>query len=380
MVASISVRKSVAAAAAYYQHMGKDDYYAREGEAPGRWEGKAAARLSLEGSVSKSDFESALEGLDPRTGERLILANGIAHTAGWDMTFSAPKSASVLWALSAENERRTIEAAHQKAVNTALHHLESNHAWARRGRRGAIKERTAGLLVAAFDHHTSRDLDPQLHTHAFIFNLAPRHDGSWGAIVGRELYLAQKDAGRIYRAELANSLERSGVEMTREADSFRVTAIPREVEQAFSKRREAIENAAETYGYSTAKGMEMAALRTRKPKQEMNREALLNMWREEAKSLGFDLKKQQIHAPKRENIQARGYENSREIRSNSLLKPGQIQPEKHAVRSEKQPEKAIQPPNVARLLQRLAATLDGPSRMSGIRFSLRQKEKEFERE
>src|SRR5690606_11595499 len=142
-----------------------------------------------------------LEGLDPRTGERLILANGIAHTAGWDMTFSAPKSASVLWALSAEHDRRTIEAAHQKAVNKALHHLEHNHAWARRGRRGAVKERTAGLLVAAFDHHTSRDLDPQLHTHAFIFNLAPRHDGSWGAIVGRELYLAQKDAGRIYRAE-----------------------------------------------------------------------------------------------------------------------------------------------------------------------------------
>ncbi len=377
MVASISVRKSVAAAAAYYQHMGKDDYYAREGKAPGRWEGRAAERLSLEGAVSKSDFEAALEGLDPRTGKRLILANGIAHTAGWDMTFSAPKSASVLWALSAENARRSIEAAHQKAVNTALNHLENNHAWARRGRRGAIKERTAGLLVAAFDHHTSRDLDPQLHTHAFIFNLAPRHDGSWGAIVGRELYLAQKEAGRLYRAEFANGLERSGAGVTREAESFRVTAIPQEVERAFSKRREAIENAAENYGYSSAKGMEMAALRTRKPKQEMDREALLTMWREEAKSLGFDLKKQQIQALKQESLHARGHEISPEMRSNPLTKPAQLQADK---RAGLQAKKAIQLHNIARLLQRLAATLDGPSRMTGLRFSLRQKEKNLERE
>ena len=377
MVASISVRKSVAAAAAYYQHMGKDDYYAREGEAPGRWEGRAAERLSLEGSVAKSDFEAALEGLDPRTGERLILANGIAHTAGWDMTFSAPKSASVLWALSNENQRMFIETAHQKAVNKALNHLENNHAWARRGRRGSIKERTAGLLVAAFDHHTSRDLDPQLHTHAFIFNLAPRHDGSWGAIVGRELYLAQKEAGSMYRAEFANGLERSGVGITREAESFRVTAIPRDVERAFSKRREAIENAAETYGYSSAKGMEMAALRTRKPKQEMNREALLNMWREEAKTLGFDLAKQQNLTPKPEVMKARGRENSLKMRSDSPSNPGQNQPEKHA---ETRSEKTITSPKITRLLQRLAATLDGPSRMSGLRFNLRQKEKNLERE
>ncbi len=377
MVASISARKSVAAAAAYYQHMGKDDYYARENEAPGRWEGRAAERLSLKGSVSKSDFEAALEGVDPRTGERLILANGIAHTPGWDMTFSAPKSASVLWALLAENERGAIEAAHQKAVNTALKHLENNHAWARRGRRGAIKERTAGLLVAAFDHHTSRDLDPQLHTHAFIFNLAPRNDGSWGAIVGRKLYLAQKEAGRIYRNEFANGLERSGLHITREADSFRVTAIPKDVERAFSKRREAIESAAETYGYSTAKGMEMAALRTRKPKQELGREALLSMWREEAKSLGFDLEKRPIRALKTQNIPTQERQNSREMRPNSLSKLGQIRPEKHA---DKQPKKAVQPPNIARLLQRLAATLDGPSRMSGIRLSLHQKERNLERE
>ena len=123
--------------------------------------------------------------------------------------------------------------------------------------------------------------------------------------------------------------------------------------------------------------MEMAALRTRKPKQEMNREALLNMWREEAKTLGFDLAKQQNLTPKPEVMKARGRENSLKMRSDSPSNPGQNQPEKHA---ETRSEKTITSPKITRLLQRLAATLDGPSRMSGLRFNLRQKEKNLERE
>jgi conjugative relaxase-like TrwC/TraI family protein len=100
------------------------------------------------------------------------------------MTFSAPKSVSVLWALSEPRDREAIESAHCLGVATALRHLEQAAAWARRGKGGAIRERTAGLLMAAFDHHTSRALDPQLHTHAFVFNLAPRQDGTWGALLG----------------------------------------------------------------------------------------------------------------------------------------------------------------------------------------------------
>ena len=270
MVATISARGGAKSALAYYSHLSADNYYTRDGEPPGRWAGEGAERLSLEGPGTRAEFEAALTGLDPKTGARLAARGGInkTHSAGWDMTFSAPKSVSVMWALSEKETRDRIENAHVKAVLKATKALEQTSAWARRGQGGRVKERTAGLLMAQFDHHTSRDLDPQLHTHSFIFNLAPRKDGTWGAIVSRELYKAQKQAGLDYRNELANELEKEGFAIERTADNFRMKAIPERIEKAFSKRRQAIEKAAEAHDYNTAKGMELASLRTRQHKQK----------------------------------------------------------------------------------------------------------------
>ena len=107
MVASISARGGVDAALGYYEHLGQDDYYMREGEPPGWWAGEGAARLSLSGPVTRSEFEAALRGVDPKTGERLAALGGKHqhHAAGWDVTFSAPKSVSVQWALSEPGDR-----------------------------------------------------------------------------------------------------------------------------------------------------------------------------------------------------------------------------------------------------------------------------------
>src|SRR5215470_10023213 len=205
MVASISARGGVQAVLKYYEHLGKDDYYLRDGAPPGRWAGEGAARLSLSGPVTASEFEAALSGIDLKIGNRLTALGGRSreHSAGWDMTFSAPKSVSVLWALSEARERATIEGAQHQAVTTAMRYLEQSAAWALRDKGGAHREPTAGLLMASFDHHTSRELDPQLHKHVFIFNLAPRKDGTWGALLSRELYRAQKRAGATYRMALA---------------------------------------------------------------------------------------------------------------------------------------------------------------------------------
>lgn len=291
MVASISARGNAAAAVSYYAHLRQDSYYSREGEPPGRWAGEGAARLSLNGPVIQSEFEKALSGIDPKTGERLVQYGGQSrnHSAGWDMTLSAPKSVSVLWALSNETARKEIEQAHRAAALSATRELEATSAWARRGKGGATQEQTAGLLVAQFDHHTSRELDPQLHTHCFVFNMAPRRDGSWGAIVSRELYKAQKDIGAVYRSELAQGLERLGYRLDRQPDGFRVATIPRSVERAFSKRRQAIEQAVEAHGYKTPKGMELAALRTRRAKQDVKSEHLFRAWQTEAAGIGFTL-------------------------------------------------------------------------------------------
>ena len=294
MVASISARKSVGAAVSYFKHMAHDEYYTGQGEAEaeadGEWDGRGAERLALEGPVSKADFEAALNGIDPRTGERLTQI-GKSNAPGWDMTFSAPKSVSVMWALSSPVDRKAIEAAHRQAVHAATTHLEDHHAFTRRGKGGSVREPVAGLTIARFHHETSRDLDPQLHTHAFIFNTAPRRDGTWGSVVSRDLYKAQKEAGAVYREHLANRLERDGHAVERHGTSFRLKCIPRDIERAFSKRRQAIEQAADVYGYRTPKGMELAALRTRQAKRPRERTALFQAWQAEARTLGFDLAK-----------------------------------------------------------------------------------------
>ena len=353
MVASISARKSVGAAIAYFKHMAKDEYYTGkdEAEADGEWDGRGAERLALEGAVSKADFEAALNAIDPRTGERLTQI-GKSHAPGWDMTFSAPKSVSVMWALSPAAERTRIEASHRQAVHAATTHLEDHHAFTRRGKGGAIREPVAGLTIARFHHHTSRDLDPQLHTHAFIFNTAPRRDGTWGSLVSRDLYKAQKEAGAVYREHLANQLERGGHAVERHGTGFRLKAIPRDIERAFSKCRQAIEQAADTYGYRTSKGMELAALRTRQAKRPRERAALFQAWQAEARTLGFNLAK------------------ARQQQAQNGAQTQHLSTRDHQART-RSPARIL--PSAQQLISAIALASRASSSMQGVQINLRQK-------
>jgi conjugative relaxase-like TrwC/TraI family protein len=375
MVATISARGGAKSALAYYSHLSADNYYTRDGEPPGRWAGEGAERLSLEGPVTRAEFEAALTGLDPKTGARLAALGGRnkTHSAGWDMTFSAPKSVSVMWALSEKATRERIEKAHVKAILKAAKSLEKTSAWARRGKGGRIKERTAGLLMAQFDHHTSRDLDPQLHTHSFIFNLAPRKDGTWGAILSRELYKAQKQAGLDYRTELASELEREGFAIERTPDNFRMKAIPRRIEKAFSKRRQAIEKAAETYGYDTAKGMELASLRTRQHKQKTETKELYGCWKSEAKALGFEFKQEKVRAP---SVQI-----GREVPSKTAVKAPAFSATNHTAPSKNLSQINAKIAQVARAVNRLAGPTQHGASSPGPRLQQRKRllERDYER-
>ncbi|WP_316185808.1 MULTISPECIES: MobF family relaxase [unclassified Bradyrhizobium] len=374
MVASISARGNAASASRYYGHLQRDDYYSRDGDPPGRWAGRGAERLSLDGPVTRTEFDAALRGIDPKTGERLaqLGGRGREHAAGWDMTFSAPKSVSVLWALSDAPERQIIAQAHRSAVLSATAQLEATAGWARRGRAGATREQTAGLLMAQFDHHTSRESDPQLHTHTFVFNLAPRRDGSWGAIVSRELYKAQKQAGATYRQALASELVRQGVRLEQQKDTFRVAAIPRHIERVFSKRRQAIEEAAKAHGYSTPKGMELANLRTRRPKRDAKLSQLANHWQAEAKALGFDLHRSPHHIHTttggRSHVElagGRGQARSPVGQPSPAAAWGAARPTQH--------QSAAQ---LGSRLGQVLRTMDQPAGMSGIRIKLRHHEHE----
>ena len=114
--------------------------------------------------------------------------------------------------------------------------------------------------------------------------------------MSRELYKAQKAAGRLYRRELGSELERLGHRLEQGSDKLRAAAIPHNVERAFSKRRQAIEEAARAHGYKTAKGMELATLRTRRAKQDMRLEELFKTWEAEAKVMGFELNRDRQNA------------------------------------------------------------------------------------
>ncbi len=292
------------------------------------------------------------------------------------MTFSAPKSVSVLWALSEPEERTAIEAAQRIAVLEATRHLEKEAAWSRRGQGGKCREQAACLLVAQFDHHTSRELDPQVHTHCFVFNMAPRKDGSWGAIVSKELYKAQKNAGAVYRNALARELEQQGHRLEREGDIFRVAAVPKHVERAFSKRRQAIEKAAGAHGYTTARGMELAALRTRRAKENAKLSGLLNAWQSEAEAMNFRLPA----AVARHHLgPTAGQRSERQPPPHSLEKP----PNNIARRQASIPTKVSASEQTAHLgaqLNQFLRSLCQPSSSTGIRLKLHHKDRDDERD
>jgi len=146
-----------------------EDYFVGHGDEPGRWVGRGAAALGLSGDVT-SDALSLLfgQGRHPSTGEalgHLFPKNGAVPVAGYAISFSPPKSVSILWALGDETTARLVREAHDAAVDSALGFLQDHASFTRRGRGGAIQADTDGYVAAAFTHRTSRAGDPQLHTH-----------------------------------------------------------------------------------------------------------------------------------------------------------------------------------------------------------------------
>ncbi len=283
---SISARGNATGAAAYYQHLSTDpvgknleDYYSQGGA--GVFLGGGAEALGLAGQVTRENFEDLTQGLTP-AGE--VQGAGMDHRAGWDLTWSAPKSVSILWATADQQTREKIEAAHDLAVAAGLEFMEAHAAFGRRGAGGETHEKVS-LVVAVYRHGTSREQDPQLHSHAMVFNVAPREDGTVGAIESRYLYEWKMAGGAAYRAELAQGLREQGFEVERDGKSFRLAAVPKELESEFSTRRKQIVEALKEHGARGAKASEVAALDTRRAKQHVDRETLIQDWQSRAKEI-----------------------------------------------------------------------------------------------
>lgn len=144
---------------------GVEDYYLDPSEARGHWTGSASARLGLSGSVRPDGLRSLMAGISPADGCSLRHGGSPVKVAGYDLTFSAPKSVSVLFGTGGDDLQTTVRAAHDRAVQQALDYLERSAAALRRGKGGLLIEEIEGFVAAAFRHRSSRAGDPQLHTH-----------------------------------------------------------------------------------------------------------------------------------------------------------------------------------------------------------------------
>ena len=259
----------------------REDYYSREDA--GYFLGEGAAGFGLSGAVSREDFEGLAAGCTP-AGE-VQNAGSDDRKIGWDLTWSAPKSVSVLWSTADAGTREKIQAAHDHAVSRAIEFVEQHAAQTRRGsgqKNDADRYEKVGLVAAVYKHRTSREMDPQLHSHAIIFNVACRADGTVGAVVSHNFYEWKMAAGAAYRCELSQGLRSLGFEVERDAKSFRVAGVPEQLETEFSKRRQQIEKSLAEHGAKGARASEVAALDTRKAKTEVNRETLLQDWQSRA--------------------------------------------------------------------------------------------------
>lgn len=270
-------------AASYYEGLASEDYYTKGGEPPGKWVGEYAREIGLAGEVQKGELAAGFVGFHPRTGEQIANNAGDDHKAGYDLTFSAPKSVSATWATADRETQQAISVAQQRAVEKALDYASKHAFHQREGHAGAIKiEHTSGVAAATFEHGTSRAGDPQLHTHALVLNIAENgkridFDTRW-----------KHAAGAAYRAELAHEMQALGYKVERDGSSFKIDGVPADLEKQFSTRREQIEAAMREHGTAGGKAAQAAALATRESKGEVNRAELFERVRDVAREHGFD--------------------------------------------------------------------------------------------
>ena len=311
----LSIGKLGAGHHAYYERSvaaGAEDYYSGYGEAWGTYLGNGSANLGLEGYVEEGDLKHLFGGTHPASGEtwiqrrqhdtkpprirmpdgRVIEGKKPIPTAAFDLTFSAPKSVSVLFGLTEGVVQRDVRDAHDTAVRAAFDYLERTACITRRGAGGSQHLRGEGFVAAAFLHRVSRAGDPQLHTHVLVANAA-KADGRYTALHGALLYREAKTASFLYQAMLRSELTRRlGVEWAIDPESPHpeIVGIDRGVRELFSKRAEEIHDELERTGNSGHRAATAAALETRAAKTAtiVEGQRMIERWLDELDQHGID--------------------------------------------------------------------------------------------
>ena len=281
---SISSVRSAGGAASYFA---KDNYYTREQSSEASiWGGAGAAMLGLAGDVEKDTFENLLNGKLP---DGTQVGEAGKRRFGLDLTFNAPKSLSVL-AYVTGDER--LLAANMAAVKATMAWVEKKFAEGRIYTENDKGDpvRSGNLAYAMFQHDTSRKLDPQAHIHVVVANLT-QLDGKWKALFNEALWKNNTVIGSAYHAYLREEVEKLGYEtrLSGKHGAFEIEGVSKDVNQAYSQRREEILTKIAELGITTPQGRNAVAIGTRDNKITVeDRGALLEEWRERAAALGFD--------------------------------------------------------------------------------------------
>jgi conjugative relaxase-like TrwC/TraI family protein len=301
----------------------RQNYWSRDQQGHSAWQGKLAEQWGLNGSVGNEHFARLTEGQHPHTEAQLVRhqvsktyegkfgkeVTSVEHRAGWDATFSAPKSVS-LTALVGGDER--VREAHRESVRVALNELEK-YTQARIGNVHA-PETTGKFVAATFEHDTARPVDgyaaPQLHTHAVIFNVTERDNGQTRALQPQELFASQRYATSVYRSELSMRLQGLGYELERgKHGQPEIKGYTKEYLEASSPRREQIKDHLREMGIDGAGAAQVAAHRTRDSKELVPPEEVLARHRELAAQYGHQADK--VVAEARAHEQRHVYEPDR---------------------------------------------------------------------
>ncbi|EEU3949849.1 conjugative relaxase [Escherichia coli] len=287
---SIAQVRSAGSAGNYYTD--KDNYYVL-GSMGERWAGQGAEQLGLQGSVDKDVFTRLLEGRLPDGADLSRMQDGRnRHRPGYDLTFSAPKSVSMMAMLG--GDKRLIEA-HNQAVDFAVRQVEALASTRVMTDGQSETVLTGNLVMALFNHDTSRDQEPQLHTHAVVANVT-QHNGEWKTLssdkVGKtgfieNVYANQIAFGRLYREKLKEQVEALGYE-TEVVGKHGMWEMPGVPVEAFSGRSQTIREAVGED--ASLKSRDVAALDTRKSKQHVDPEVRMAEWMQTLKETGFDIR------------------------------------------------------------------------------------------
>jgi len=256
------------------------NYCSEEKTIGGEWHGKLAVQWGLQGEVKEEQFSCLANGQHPITAEHLVRHNGsceyvnyrgekvttMKHRAGWDATFSAPKSVSLTALVGGDDD---VRRAHRESVRVALDELEK-YVQARMGG-NCPAETTGKWVVATFEHDSARPVDgyaaPQLHTHVLFFNLTETEKGETRSLQPHELYRSQQYGTAIYRSELALRLKELGYEIEHgRSCQPEIKGYTREYLKASSPRSQQIKDHLEERGLRGASAAQIAAQQTRQEK------------------------------------------------------------------------------------------------------------------